>query len=207
MDDVIEAHGRRVLFVMATQVEYRDRLRALFRPFVCGVGPVEAAAATALRLAGGGVDLVVSLGSAGSNRMPQGTVAQASHVSYRDMDASPLGFPRGVTPFSDLPAVVRLGPAVPGVRQATLSTGANVVSGEAYAAIDADMVDMETWGIMRACRLAGADLVALRGISDGMEPVSRYEHWADYLDAVDEGLAGAVETLLAHLAGQQTERL
>ena len=199
--DVIEAGGRRVLFVMATDVEYRDHLRRLFTPFICGVGPVEAAAATAYRLAGGGVDIVCSLGSAGSNRLPQGTIAQASHVSYRDMDASPFGFERGVTPFADVPAVVELGPHVPGVRQATLSTGAAVVSGDAYAGIDADMVDMETWAVMRACRMRDVRLVALRGISDGMEPVSRYEDWTDYLDAVDEGLAGAVEALLRHVGG------
>ena len=198
--DVIEAGGQRVLFVMATDVEHRDGLQRLFTPFICGVGPVEAAAATAFRLARGDVDLVVSLGSAGSNRLHQGTIVQASHVSYRDMDASPFGFERGVTPFSDLPAVVELGRRVPGVRQATLSTGAAVISGEAYAAIDADMVDMETWGVMRACRMREVELVALRGISDGMDPVSRYEDWTDYLDAVDEGLADAVSALLRHLA-------
>lgn len=207
-DDVIEAAGRRILFVMATDVEHRERLKRLFTPFICGVGPVEAATATALRLAegrlAGGVDLVCSLGSAGSNRLPQGMVAQASHVSYRDMDASPFGFPRGVTPFSDLPATVELDTPVPDLRRASLSTGAAVVSGDAYSAIDADMVDMETWGVMRACQLAGANLVALRGISDGAEPVSRYEHWADYLDAVDEGLAGAVERLLQHMATRET---
>ena len=197
--DVLEVGGRRILFVMATDAEYRDHLRRLFRPFICGVGPVEAAAACAWRLAKGDVDLVVSLGSAGSNRLPRGAIAQASHVSYRDMDASAFGFERGVTPFLDLPATVALGPAVPGVVQATLSTGATVVSGAAYGAIDADMVDMETWAVMRACHLAGADLVALRGISDGSEEVSAYEHWADHLDAVDEGLARAVEKLLAHI--------
>ena len=198
--DVIETGGRRILFVMATDAEYRDHLRRLFTPFICGVGPVEATATCAWRLAKGDVDLVVSLGSAGSNRLPRGTVVQASHVSYRDMDASAFGFERGVTPFLDLPAVVPLGLAIPGLAQATLSTGASVVSGTAYDAIDADMVDMETWGVMRACHLANAGLVALRGISDGSEEVSAYEHWADHLDAVDEGLAEAVEKLLAHVA-------
>ena len=201
MGQIIEAGGRRILFVMATDAEYRDHLRRLFTPLICGVGPVEAAAACARRLAEGDADLIVSLGSAGSNRLPRGTIVQASHVSYRDMDASAFGFERGVTPFSDLPAVVPLGPAVPGLPQATLSTGANVVSGKGYDAIDADMVDMETWAVMRACHLAGADLVALRGISDGSEEVSAYEDWVDHLDAVDEGLARAVEKLLAHVEG------
>ena len=125
------AGGRRVLFVMATRAEYGDRLAERFEPFICGVGPVEAAAATALRLVKGDADLVVSLGSAGSARLPQGHVAQISHVSYRDMDATPLGFEKGVTPFSDLPAVVELEAAIPGIPPATLATGASVVSGAA----------------------------------------------------------------------------
>ena len=44
------------------------------------------------------------------------------------MDASALGFPRGITPFVDLPASIPLEPLVPGLRPATLSTGANVVA-------------------------------------------------------------------------------
>ena len=69
--------------------------------------------------------LVVSLGSAGSALLEQTEVYQASTVSYRDMDASPLGFEPWVTPYLDLPAIVRLGPYVPGIRKASLSTGAH----------------------------------------------------------------------------------
>ena len=67
------------------------------------------------------------------------------------MDASAFGFPKGTTPFLDLPAVVPLPIRIPGVKEATLSTGANVVSGNAYEAIEADMVEMETFAILRAC--------------------------------------------------------
>ena len=63
---------------------------------------------------------------------------------------SPLGFPKGVTPLLDLPPVLSLPCPIQDVPTATLSTGGDVVSGAAYAAIEADMVDMETWALVRA---------------------------------------------------------
>src|SRR5690606_19130976 len=111
-------------------------------------------------------DLVISLGSAGSQKLEQCGIYQASSVAYRDMDASPLGFAKGQTPLLDLPPVLKL-TTVPGLATATLSTGANVVSGAAYTGIDADMVDMETYAVLRACQSFGVPLLALRGISDG----------------------------------------
>ena len=192
--------GRDVLFVMAVDAEYGPHLRARFTPLFTGVGPVEAAlvmgeALTRLALAGTLPDLVVSLGSAGSARLPHGAVYQASSVSWRDIDASALGFPRGVTPFSDLPATLRLTQRIPGIPDATLSTWADVVSGAAYAGIAEDMVDMETWSIARACMRAAVPLIALRGISDGQSDLKGLNDWADYLPLIDAELAKAVDLL------------
>lgn len=194
--------GRRVLFVMAAESEYGPHLKARFRPLMTGVGPVEAAVALAsalagLRAAGTPPDLVVSLGSAGSRVLEQTEVYQASSVSYRDMDASALGFPRGVTPFLDLDPVVELPHAVPGLRAATLSTGANIVSGAAYDAIDADMVDMETFACLRACQYFGVPLIGLCGISDGAAELRHVGDWTEYLHVIDEKLAAAVDRLAA----------
>lgn len=190
----------RVLFVMAADAEYGPALRARISPLMTGVGPVESAVVLTAALAGATrPDLVVSLGSAGSNRLEQGGLYQAGSVSYRDMDASPLGFPRGQTPFLDLPAVVDLPLRLPGIPMASLSTGANIVSGAAYAGIEADMVDMESWAVMRACRYFGLPLIGLRGISDGAEELSHIGDWTDYLHIIDEKLAGAVDILAGAL--------
>jgi adenosylhomocysteine nucleosidase len=82
--------------------------------------------------------------------LEQTGIYQVSSVSYRDMDASPLGFEKGRTPFLDLPAVLPLPVIADGVASASLSTGANIVSGAAYDLIDAEMVDMETFAVLRA---------------------------------------------------------
>lgn len=193
--------GRRVLFVMATEAEYGPALRARIRPLITGVGPVEAAVATTAALATTPVDLVVSLGSAGSARLEHCGLYQADAVAWRDMDASALGFEKGVTPFLGLPARLPLGPALPGLAQASLSTGANIVSGAAYESIAEDMVDMETWAVLRACHKTGTPLVALRGISDGHSELTGLRDWTDYLHVIDEKLAAALENLDAALAG------
>ncbi len=197
--------GRRILFVMAAQAEYGPHLKARFSPLMTGVGPVEAAvmlsaALARLEIAGNLPDLVVSLGSAGSRTLEQTGVYQVSSVSYRDMDASALGFPKGETPFLDLPRSVDLPLSVPGLASASLSTGANIVSGAAYDAIDADMVDMETFAVLRTCQTFGLPLVGMRGISDGAAELRHVADWTEYLHVIDERLAQAVDLLEAALA-------
>jgi adenosylhomocysteine nucleosidase len=206
-----------ILYVMAVEAEYGHHLRARCTPTLTGVGPVEAGVAVAAELARRVAlqnlpELVVCLGSAGSNRHAQGSVFQVASLSYRDIDASPLGFPKGRTPFLDLPrqddrGVVTLPYRIPGVPEAHLSTGAAVISGaRAYAAIDADLVDMETYAVLRACQRFDVPLVGLRGVSDGAADLTHYSDWTEYLHVVDERLAGAVDALEAAWATGALER-
>lgn len=188
-----------MLFVMATDHEYGPQLRARIDPLITGVGVVEAAAVTAATLAGLAElpDLVVSLGSAGSRRKPVGQVFQISHVSWRDIDASPLGFPRGVTPFLEVAPVQPLATPLADWPSATLSTGSDIVSGDAYDRIDADLVDMETWAVLRVCQRAGLPVMGLRGVSDGPGELSELLDWTGLLGLLDERLAAAVDALAA----------
>ncbi len=203
--ELLSAGGRTILFALAADAEYGPHLRRRFVPLMIGVGPVEAAIAVASTLAamqssGRLPDLVVSLGSAGSRVLEQTEVYQAISVGYRDMDASLLGFEKGVTPFLDLPHTVPLPIRIAGVPEATLSTGAGIISGAAYDGIAADMVDMETFAVLRACQRFAVPLVALRGISDGKAELRHVGDWTEYLHIIDEKLAAAVDLLLDQLA-------
>lgn len=194
-----------ILYVMAVEAEYGPHLRSRIEPLMTGIGPVEAAVTVTRALARAELDgalptLVVSLGSAGSRVLEQCGVFQASSVSYRDMDASALGFAKGQTPLLELPIEIALEPVVPGLAPARLSTGANVVSGSAYDGVDADMVDMETFAVLRACQRFGVKLIALRGISDGDAELGRVEDWTQYLHVIDEKLADAVDRIEAAFA-------
>ncbi len=194
-----------VLFVMATEQEYGHDLKSLITPLITGVGPVEGAAATAAALArlaaaGTAVDLVFSLGSAGSRTLEHAGIYQIASVSYRDMDASLLGVPKGVTPFLDEPAVIPIPDRIPDIPAASLSTGANIISGAGYDLIDADMVDMESFAVLRAARRFGVPMVGLRGISDGKNELTGIHDWTEYLHVIDEKLAVALEDFAGAVA-------
>ncbi|CAN5266972.1 5'-methylthioadenosine/S-adenosylhomocysteine nucleosidase [soil metagenome] len=196
--------GLRVLFVMATEQEYGPHLRRLFEPLITGVGPVEAAAATAMALAslhasGRAPDLVFSLGSAGSRLLEHAAVYQIASVAYRDMDASPLGFEKGRTPFLEEPAAIPIPHHIPGIPHASISTGGAIISGAGYHAIEADMVDMESYAVLRAARRFGVPTIGLRGISDGQTELTGLHDWTEYLHVIDERLAAAVETFRRHV--------
>ena len=188
------------LCVMASEAEYGPALKARIKPLMTGVGPVEAAVETTAALAGLAQsdalpDLVICLGSAGSQTLDHGRIYWIDEVSYRDMDASVLGFARGVTPFLDLPASLTLASGPQGQPYARLATGGSVVSGEAYDDIDADMVDMETYAVVRAAARFGLPVIGLRGVSDGKADLTGLSDWTDTLHIIDEGLAEALDLL------------
>lgn len=195
MTDLIA--GLPVLFVMAAEPEYGPALRARITPLMTGIGPIEAALhlTAALSRMATRPALIVSLGSAGSARLAQTEVYQVGAVAWRDMDASALGFARGCTPLLDLPRVVDLPHRIPGLPVASLSTGANIVTGPAYAGIEEDMVDMETFAHLRVAQHFGLPLIGLRGISDGVGELRGLSDWTQYLTVIDGKLAQAVDRL------------
>jgi adenosylhomocysteine nucleosidase len=186
-----------VLFAIATVQEFGPELRGTIQALVTGVGPVEAGVQTAAALAalaerGRLPDLVVSLGSAGSRTLEHAAIYQVASVGYRDMDASPLGFARGVTPFAGEPAVVEIAHRIANVPAATLSTGADIVTGARYDTIEADMVDMETYAVLRAARHANVPMIGLRGISDGRQALTGLTDWTATLGEIDTKLAAVI---------------
>lgn len=191
-----------ILFVMATEQEYGPGLRQRIQPLITGVGPVEAAAATGAALATLAANnalpgLVVSLGSAGSRNLEHAEVYQLKSVCYRDMDCTPLGFETGVVPFLSEPPVIGMPAQIPGIPSASIASGASIVSGKAYDGVSADMVDMESYAVYRACARFGVPMIGLRGITDGKTDLARYEDWADYLELIDEKLGAAVDRFFA----------
>jgi len=193
-----------VLFVMATEQEYGVHLRRRITPVITGVGPVEAAVGTSMALgeldrAGRLPDLVVSLGTAGSARLDHAGLYQVASVAYRDMDCSPLGFEKGVTPFTGMPAVIPVPDRLPGIPTASISSGGDIISGRAYDAIAADMVDMETYAVFRAAARLGIPVVGLRGISDGRADLTGLHDWLAFLHVLDEKLALAIDAMEGHV--------
>ncbi len=111
------------------------------------------------------------------------------------MDASAIGFAKGVTPFLEEEPILTLASGPAGQPYARLATGASVVTGEAYDDIDAEMVDMETYAVVRAAAKFGVPVMGLRGISDGKADLTVLEDWTNTLSVIDEGLADALDLL------------
>ncbi len=204
---ILEIGGRRLLVGMATEHEYGEHLRRRFVPLITGVGPVEAAVSVTAALARLAAeaklpDAVLSLGSAGSRSLEHAAIYQIASVSYRDMDATALGFDKGQTPFTDLPVVIEIDHRVPELKTASIATGASIVTGAGYDGIDADMVDMESFAVLRAADRFGVPMIGIRGISDGRAEITGLHDWTEYLHVIDEKLATALDLLeLAVLDG------
>lgn len=189
-----------VLYVMASRSEYGPYLQSKINPFMLGIGPVEASVNLTAELGklyyeDSLPNLVVSLGSAGSRILPEKEVFQITAVSYRDMDVSLLGYEKGCTPLLDLPASISLPLHIPDIKGATLSTGASIISGEAYNKIEADMVDMESFAVLRACQKFCVPMIGLRGISDGVKEIGQLSDWEKYLCVIDKKLSQALDKL------------
>lgn len=192
------------LYVMAADPEYGPQLRQRITPLMTGIGPVEATLVLTqelmrLRALGAMPKRVISLGSAGSPSLLQTEIYQVASVYYRDMDATAFGFEKGMTPYLDAPVHIPLLCPLD-LPTARLGTGASVVSGAAYHAIDADMVDMETFALKRVCMAFNVELIGLRGISDGREEISQVSDWTQYLEIIDGKLAQAVDELAAQFS-------
>lgn len=54
---------------------------------------------------------------------------------------------------------------------------------------------MESYAVLRAAMVAGAAMICLRGVSDGVEEIKRFSDWTFYLAEIDAQLAGIVRAL------------
>jgi len=142
---------------------------------------------------------VILIGSSGSASLAQGEIYQASTVSYRDMDASAIGFEKGKTPFLDVPAALPLAPLFPFMPHASLSTGGKVIVGNEFDGLEAEMVDMESFAVKRVCQIFDVPLIVLRGISDGKKELQKFDDWTELLPELDQKFAKATAEIFHEL--------
>ena len=143
-----------VLLVAATEIE----LCAL-PGLACGVGPVEAAAATARELVSNPPSAVVHVGLAGGHGITPGGLVIGRESLYVDLSAEIPVVDR-VEPDPDLLEKVRA--AAPDALVLPIGTSAAVGGVVGDLRVEA----MEGFGVLRACALAGVPAVELRAISN-----------------------------------------
>jgi futalosine hydrolase len=166
-------YGLSVLLVAATDRELAD-----LEGVVCGVGPVDAAAATARALERLTPGAVLNVGLAGAHGFREPEVVLGSEARYCDA-GSPL-VPAAARPDAGLLAAARS--ALPGARVCPIGTSARV-NGTSGCTVEA----MEGFAVLRACALAGVPALELRvtcnEISEPDRALWRYDEGLELLAA------------------------
>jgi nucleoside phosphorylase len=169
---------RHVLIVAATERELApvDSVRTL----ASGIGPVEAAVATARALAEEQPRAVLHVGIAGARGLPPLALVLGSEAVYCDA-VGPL-VPARAVPDPDL--LGRFREAFPEAFVRPIGTSARV--GGAHGV---DVEAMEGFAVLRACELAGVPAVEVRVVSNEIDEPDRS------LWRFDDAFAFLAETL------------
>lgn len=157
---------------------------------VCGVGPVEAAAATARALALHPVDAVLHVGLAGGRGLEPGTIVVGTEAVYGDLSAR---WPVVERVAADPALAAAARGALPAAVAHPIHTSA-AVGGAEGATVEA----MEGFGVLRAAALAGVPALELRAISNelGEEDRARWQLEAA-LASLERAIPLLVEALTA----------
>lgn len=150
-----------VLLVAATEIELCDH-----DGLACGVGPVEAAAATARELALRPPSAVVHVGIAGGRGITPGALVIGTESVYCDIAAEIPVVERAV-PDEALLSAVRA--ALPDALALPIGTSAAVGGADTGLRVEA----MEGFGVLRACAQAGIPAIEIRAVSNEITEADR----------------------------------
>jgi nucleoside phosphorylase len=150
-----------VLLVAATERELAGR-----DGLACGIGPVEAAAATARALALRSYDAVVHVGVAGGRGLAACSFVIGEEAVYCDLSAA---IPLVDRMSADARLVAAAREALRGAPVLPIGTSAAVGGGHDGLAVEA----MEGFGVLRAAALAGVPAVEIRAISNEIGEADR----------------------------------
>ena len=135
------------------------------RTVLCGIGPVEAAVATARALAEERPSAVLHVGIAGARGLEPLTLVLGSEALYCDA-AGPLVVARALP---DAELLSRLRAAFPDARVQPIGTSARVGGSHDVGEVEA----MEGFAVLRACELAGVPAVEVRVVSNEINEPDR----------------------------------
>lgn len=170
-----------VLIVAATEREL-DGCDGL----ACGVGPVEAAAATARALALHDWLAVLHVGVAGGRDLAPRSLVIGAEAVYCDLSA---GVPLIGRVAADERLIAAAQQVIPGAPVLPIGTSAAVGGSGRDVTVEA----MEGFGVLRAAALAGVPAVEIRAISNEIgDPDRRRWHVAEAIDALSRVMPGLI---------------
>ncbi len=163
-----------------------------WRTLLCGVGPVEAAAATATAIAVHRPAIVLHVGIAGARHasgLEAGALVIGSESRYCDLGGGDLA-PRRLDGHAALLAAARR--ALPDAPLRVIATSARV-----GGSVECDVEAMEGFAVLRAAQLAGVPAIEVRAISNAIEEPDR-ARW--HLDRAFAAIVAATPALVRECA-------
>ncbi len=155
---------KKIVLIVALEVELPQIELPNFKIEYCGVGKINATHKTLEVVKNDNPDLIINYGTAGSLRRDLKGLYEVSKFLQRDMDATPLGFKIGETPFDNITEIDF------GRTGLSCSTGDNFVISP--PSLKTDLVDMEAYAIAKVCWLSGIDFMCFKYISDDADSFS-----------------------------------
>ena len=151
------------------------------RTLACGIGPVEAAAATARALAVERPQTLLHVGIAGARGVPAADLVVGSEAVYEDAAAGGLVV-RRIAPDGDL--LERARTALPSSHVLPIGTSARV-GGTSGCTVEA----MEGFAVLRAAELAGVPALEVRAVANEIDEPDRARwRFDDAFAALDDAL-------------------
>ena len=135
-----------------------------------GVGKVNAVFNTLKAIEKHSPQQIINFGTAGTLDEKIKGLVEVSSFFQRDMDASPLGFKVGQTPFEEDVEITF------GREGVTCGTGDMFVT--STPTLKTDIVDMEAFAIAKVCKLKNIDFRCFKFISDNADSEAKND-WVD----------------------------
>jgi adenosylhomocysteine nucleosidase len=154
------------LFVFALPMEAADEFVDLETLFV-GVGKVQAIYYLMRKITDYKPSIIINVGSAGSNEFKTGEVVCCTQFIQRDMDVTPLGFPKYKTPFSNIEPILSYGIEVPGMPVAICGSGDSFEV--SHKSPDFKVIDMEAYSLAWLSMQEQIPFLCLKYITDGVD--------------------------------------
>lgn len=134
---------------------------------ITGIGKVNASYELTKSISKNKPDLIVNLGSAGSNHFPKGSVVCCNKFVQRDMDVRGLGYAQYETPLSGLPVLLEYGLIFEGLPLGICGTGDSFEMEHKQTIYN--VLDMEAYALAMVAMKESIPFLCLKYISDGAD--------------------------------------
>ena len=153
-----------------------------------GVGKINASIKTLEVIKAYSPNQIINYGTAGSLNKELKGLVEVTRFYQRDMDATPLGFEIGQTPFDDIEEI-NFG-----------NDGFSCGSGDSFVTqtpkLKTDLVDMEAYAIAKICYMKNVNFRCFKYISDNANAEAN-DDWSENVSAGKKLFIERIKNLLA----------